>query len=133
MIDFKAIFDSIGKGAAFTAAVGLLVSYINHRLNLRRDRRNDFNKAAAPIRERLNSFHNGRALRLPSALELQCLDSLMSWRERRRLREAIERCHQEYNRQHRDTPEANWSGIHDTDMSAVRRAIEVVLKELAPR
>lgn len=72
-------------------------------------------------------------LGLPSALELQYRDSLMSWRERRHLRETIERCRQEYNQQHRDTPEANWNGIHDTDMSAVRRAIEVVLKELAPR
>lgn len=65
MIDFKAVFDSIGgRAAAFAAVVALLVPYIDHRLNLRRGRRNDFNKAAAPIRERLKSFHNGRALGL---------------------------------------------------------------------
>ena len=119
-----------GTGAALI--VMLLAIIANHQLTLHRERRNDFNEIAAPIREFV-----ARDCSKPNIMtgvrdyDFDRLITVQHWWRRRACREAVER----YQRSKRDSIAADpqYGSAYCADPESVKAAAETLLPFTDPR
>lgn len=103
-LSLVAFFQDLNLDPALTGALGFFSGLLlGHRLTLGRDKRNEYNNLALPIRERLIAARTDNTPQpcLPSAQELDTLSFYLGLRGKKRLQRALSEYRSAYEQQTR--------------------------------
>lgn len=114
------------------ALLGYCLGFLGHRFTLGRDKRADFNRAAAPIRAWLIQERARPTVfrTRPSRLQLQALEARLTWWDRLRFRRAWQELLTAYDATVRQDPE---TGEPVLDDAVIKAGLERCLRYTQPR